>query len=125
MPLESSITKSIQKSAKARGWWVMKVAGGAFQRPGIPDLLCVKHGRAVFLEVKRPGCKPTPLQDYVMGEIRGVGSAVAEVVTSRIEAEKILDVQDIEATSAKAASEVGVEIRRGGRKSYQKTGERE
>ena len=57
MALESTITKSIQVSAKARGWWVMKVAGGGFQRPGIPDLLCVKHGRAVFLEVKQPGKK--------------------------------------------------------------------
>lgn len=91
MALESTITKSIQVSAKARGWWVMKVAGGGFQRPGIPDLLCVKHGRAVFLEVKQPGKGPTPLQVHVMQELRSVGGAVAEVVTSRAEAEEILD----------------------------------
>lgn len=94
MPLESTITKSIQASAKARGWWVLKVAGGAFQRPGIPDLLCVKHGRAVWLEVKQPGKKPTPLQAHVIGELRTVGGAVAEVVTSRAEAEEILDSND-------------------------------
>jgi hypothetical protein len=89
--LESTITKSIQVSAKARGWWVLKVAGGAFQRPGIPDLLCVKHGRAVFLEVKQPGKKPTPLQVHVMQELKNVGGAVAETVTSRAQAEEILD----------------------------------
>lgn len=90
MPLESTITKSIQRLAKDRGWWAMKVAGGAFQRPGIPDLLCIRGGRAVFLEVKQPGKKPTPLQSHVMQEIREVGGAVAEVVTSREEAEKVL-----------------------------------
>lgn len=91
MPLETSITKSIVKSAKSRGWWTFKVAGGAFQRAGIPDLLCIKNGRAVFLEVKQPGKRPTELQKVVMAEIRDVAGAVAEVVTSREEAERILD----------------------------------
>ena len=97
MALESTITKSIQVSAKARGWWVMKVAGGGFQRPGIPDLLCVKRGRAVFLEVKQPGKKPTPLQVHVMEELKTIGGAVAEVVTSKPQAEAILDRHDREA----------------------------
>lgn len=90
MPLESTITKSIQKSATSRGWWVLKIAGGSYQRPGIPDLLLVKHGRCVFLEVKQSGKKATPLQSHVMKEIREIGGAVAEVVTSRSEAEAIL-----------------------------------
>ena len=60
------------------------------QTAGIPDLLCVKDGRAVFLEVKQPGKKPTPLQEQRMHEIRTIGGAVAEVVTSKHEAERIL-----------------------------------
>jgi len=91
MPLETSITKAIQKRSTALGWWHLKIAGGGFQRPGIPDLLLVKHGIAVFLEVKQPGKKPTPLQDYVMREIQRVGGAVAAVVCSVDEAEKVLD----------------------------------
>ena len=90
MPLESSITKSIQRLAKTRGWWVMKIAGGAFQRAGVPDLLLIKSGRAVFLEVKQPGKKPTPLQAQVMSEISQVGGARTACVTSRDEAEEIL-----------------------------------
>lgn len=90
MPLETSITKSIQKSAKSRGWWVMKIAGGPFQKAGVPDLLLVKSGRAVFLEVKQPGKKPTPLQVRVMQEIEGEGGAPCFVVTSRSEADRIL-----------------------------------
>jgi hypothetical protein len=91
VPLETTITKSIVKSAKANGWWTFKIAGGAFQRAGVPDLLCVKGGRAVFLEVKQPGKKPTPLQQHVMQEIREQGGAVAEVVTSKEQAQKVLD----------------------------------
>lgn len=95
MPLESSITKSIQKRAKELGWWQMKIAGGAFQRAGVPDLLLIKSGRAVFLEVKQAGKKPTPLQVAVMDEIRRIAGAVAEVVTSRDEAEKVLTRWDV------------------------------
>jgi hypothetical protein len=94
VPLESTITKSIQRLAKTRGWWCMKVAGGAFQRAGIPDLLLIKSGRAVFLEVKQPGKKPTPLQTQVMNEISQVGGACTACVTSRDEAEEILSQWD-------------------------------
>lgn len=90
MPLETAITKSIVKMARDNGWWTMKIHGGAFQRAGIPDLLCIKGGRAVFLEVKQPGKKATPLQQHVMAEIREQGGAVAEVVTSKEEAKKAL-----------------------------------
>lgn len=90
MPLESSITKSIVTRAKALGWWTFKIAGGPMQMAGVPDLLCVKGGKAVFLEVKRPGRRPTPLQVQRMKDIRSIGGAVAEVVTSRQEAERVL-----------------------------------
>ena len=91
MPLESAITKSIVSLAKARGWWTFKIAGGPMQMAGVPDLLCVRNGRAVFLEVKQPGKKPTPLQVQRMHEIRDVGGAVAEVVVSKAEAERWLE----------------------------------
>jgi hypothetical protein len=95
MPLESAITKSIVTLAKAKGWWTFKIAGGPMQMAGVPDLLVIKHGRAVFFEVKRPGQKPRPLQVQRIREIREVGGAVAEVVTSRDEAERILDASDV------------------------------
>jgi hypothetical protein len=91
VPLESSITKSIVVLAKSLGWWTFKIAGGPMQTAGIPDLLCVRDGRAVFLEVKQPGKKPTPLQIQRMKEIRDTGGAVAEVVTSRDEARAYLE----------------------------------
>ena len=95
MTLETTITKSIVALAKAKGWWTFKIAGGPMQMAGVPDLLTVKHGRAVFLEVKQPGKKPRPLQVQRMKEIREIGGAIAEVVTSKAEAERILDANDV------------------------------
>jgi hypothetical protein len=65
------------------------VLGGRWATTGIPDLLVVIDGRACFLEVKRPGCKPTPLQAHRIAEIQAAG-AVAEVVRSWDEAKTVL-----------------------------------
>jgi hypothetical protein len=73
-----------------RGYWVWKIAGGAYQRPGMPDLLLLKNGRALFFEVKRPGCAPTPLQKAVMSEIEAEGGALCHVVTSKEQADFFL-----------------------------------
>jgi hypothetical protein len=90
MPLESSIVASIVRTAKESGWWVMKIHGGPHQLAGVPDLLCLRHGRAVFLEVKQPGKKATPLQARRMNEIETQGGVPCHVVTSREEADACL-----------------------------------
>jgi hypothetical protein len=112
MPLESAITRSIQKYAASRGWWTLKVHGGPFQTAGIPDLLCVKHGLAVFLEVKQPGKYATKLQNHRIAEIKNVGGAVAEVVKSVDEAREVLDgVDNQQRRPASRSQAVGVEAR--------------
>ena len=90
MALESSITRSIVLLAKSLGYWTFKIAGGPMQTSGIPDLLCVRSGKAVFLEVKRPGQRTSPLQAARINEIRTIGGAVAEVVTSVTQAREVL-----------------------------------
>jgi Holliday junction resolvase len=90
MALEKTITNAIIKAARADGWWVLKVAGGPYQTAGIPDLLCVKDGRAAFVEVKQPGKAPTAIQLHRMNEIKKTGGAVAAVATSVAEAMEIL-----------------------------------
>jgi len=90
MPRESSIVAAIVRLAKARGWWAMKIHGGPYQLAGVPDLLCLKGGRAVFLEVKQPGKKATPLQARRMNEIETQGGAMCHVVTSKEEADACL-----------------------------------
>lgn len=85
MPRENSIVSSIRKAAKKNGWWSLKIHGG-FGRAGIPDLLCLKEGRAVFLEVKQPGKKASKLQIFTMGEIESEAGVPCFVVTSATEA---------------------------------------
>lgn len=96
MPLESTITAAIKKSAEAAGWWCMKIHGGPHQLPGVPDLLCIKRGRAVWLEVKQPGKKATPLQRRRMEEITNRGGSPCYVVTDTNEATLYLCANDQE-----------------------------
>jgi hypothetical protein len=90
MPSESSIVTAIVRLAKQRDWWVMKIHGGPYQLAGVPDLLCLKDGRAVFLEVKQPGKKATEIQTRRMAEIETQGGAACHVVTSKEEADACL-----------------------------------
>jgi len=73
MPLESTITAAIKRAAEADGWWVMKIHGSQYQLAGVPDLLCLKAGRAAFIEVKQPGKSPTAIQLRRMREIEAAG----------------------------------------------------
>jgi hypothetical protein len=45
-------------------------------KSGIPDLLLLKDGKASFVEVKREGQKPRPLQEYRIKELRSLGFEV-------------------------------------------------
>lgn len=73
-PLESVVQSRIVKQYEAQGWFMVKLV--LTSKPGILDLLCLKDGKAVFIEVKRPGKKPRPLQDYRINELRGMGFEV-------------------------------------------------
>lgn len=103
-PLEKTITNSVIAEAKRRGWWAKKIHGSAFQS-GLPDVLCIKHGAAVWLEVKRPGQRPTPHQEATMAEISRVGGALCYVVTSRQEAaERLSNAEEATASASVVAS---------------------
>lgn len=61
----------------------MKIHGGPYQISGVPDLLCIKDGKTVFLEVKQPGKSATKIQTARMNEITRVGGAKCFVTTSK------------------------------------------
>lgn len=48
-------------------------------KPGIPDLLLLKDGKASFIEVKRKGQKPRPLQQYRIKQLQELGFDVKVV----------------------------------------------
>ncbi len=58
----------------------------------MPDLLVIVDGRAIFLEVKQPGKKPTPLQVHRMRDLRKAGAST-HVVTSWEHTKLFLDCQ--------------------------------
>jgi hypothetical protein len=82
-PLEKTITNSIIKWLNTLdGTRARKMPSGPYGS-GWPDIICVHHGLAVFIEVKRPGKVPTPLQ---WAELNSWSTAGAECfVTTSLE----------------------------------------
>ena len=69
--LESVIQRNIIKRYEEDGYIVVKI--GLCNKGGFPDLMLLKDGKASFVEVKRPGKKPQPLQEYRLKELRDAG----------------------------------------------------
>lgn len=98
MPLtpEAKITLAIKKrlrdlqEAHPGRLWFTKLHGGAYQRVGLPDLLIIACGRAVFLEVKAPGGQLTEIQSWHLKRLTMAG-AIACVVRSADEAEQVVE----------------------------------
>ena len=78
-PLEKTIVASCLAVARAAGWWAMKNHGGPFSVVGLPDILCIKEGRAVWAEVKRPGETPTRIQEHTLRKLAEAGCRVGVV----------------------------------------------
>lgn len=72
--LESKIQSKIVKRYESDGWLVVKLLTTTMN--GIPDLMCLKNGKTIFIEVKRPGQKPRPLQEYRHDQLRKQGFEV-------------------------------------------------
>lgn len=72
--LESVIQSSLIKKYESQGYMVVKLI--LTNKSGIPDLLLLKDGKASFVEVKRHGQKPRPLQEYRIKELRSLGFEV-------------------------------------------------
>jgi len=68
MILEKDIQAAIKKRLEKSGWLVIKLIQTSLN--GIPDLLCIRDGESVFIEVKRPGGKVSPLQTYRIGQLK-------------------------------------------------------
>ena len=88
-PLERVIVKSVMDVARKLGWWCAKNHGSAYSLAGLPDVIAIKNGRAVWMEVKRPGGKPTPVQVRVMAQLMAAGCECS-VVRSAEDARQFL-----------------------------------
>jgi len=59
---ESGIRRQIQDYLRWNGWAVYYNLQGLGCYPGLSDLVALKDGRAVFIEVKRPGGRQSEAQ---------------------------------------------------------------
>jgi Holliday junction resolvase len=71
---ESDIQAKIIKRLEAQGYFVLKLI--QTNKTGIPDLIATKPNECRWIEVKRPGKKPSAVQEYRHNELRGLGFPV-------------------------------------------------
>lgn len=72
--LESAIKKRCKDELQKWGWMVIHLI--QTNQNGIPDTLCLRSGRIVWMEFKRPGKIPDPLQEYRHKKLREQGFEV-------------------------------------------------
>ena len=78
--LETSITRKIMETLnQMENCRAMKLHGNQFTINGTPDILCVRNGKAFFIEVKRPGNKATPKQLFELRKWASAGAMGAVV----------------------------------------------
>lgn len=80
VPREAAVELALRKRVKALGGWALKLVcpGTA----GVPDRLVLgPGGQVVFVELKRPGERPRPLQVRRHEQLRVLGFRV-EVIDS-------------------------------------------
>ena len=68
---EAQIQRAMLVKLEKLGWYVIKLI--QTNKNGIPDLLCHKDGRTVYIEVKRPGYKPATMQTFRMKQLEDAG----------------------------------------------------
>lgn len=86
-PLESDLQSDIIDLAHVRGWFCEKIESRSGR--GIMDLICIRRGRHIWLEVKRKGEEPRPQQAKRARDMRSAGAEVYSV-DSIEEARRIL-----------------------------------
>ena len=86
---ETKLQRAVQRWFIDRGFWTFKIHGSMYQKAGVPDLLLLKNGRAIFIETKTPSGRLSRLQVAVMKEIERVASVPCYVVRKLEECETI------------------------------------
>ncbi len=96
---EHTIQRAIQDWLTYLGWFVWRNNSGIIRTQtnsfvklglaGLPDLFALKNGVLLGVEVKRPGKKPTELQDQMLETLRAHGAKTL-IATSVDDIDKFL-----------------------------------
>ena len=88
MERERDIERKLKKRVESTGGWCLKFLSSV---SGVPDRICLFPGGViVFVETKRWGGKPRPLQERVIRKIRQLGFRV-EVIDSEEGIEELIN----------------------------------
>ena len=79
--MESKIQANIKAKFEKAGWIVVKLIQTNYN--GIPDLMCLKGGKTVFVEVKQPGREPSELQKFRHSELTKQGFQVFTLTSEK------------------------------------------
>lgn len=74
---ESQLQTKIKKRLESHGYFVTKLIQTSTN--GIPDIMAIKNGNTIFLEVKREDGKASELQLYMIERLRKFGVFAAIV----------------------------------------------
>lgn len=91
---ESAVEAAFCKAVSKLGGMAIKL--NAKHMAGLPDRLVLREGFAHFVELKRKGKKPTPLQRAIHAELRKQGARVYivdNVADAKTTAEEIMHPQ--------------------------------
>jgi Holliday junction resolvase len=68
---EALLQRKIILKLEQDGWYVIKLI--QTNKNGLPDLMALKDGKVIFLEIKKPGKIPRPLQYFRLRELTDLG----------------------------------------------------
>lgn len=88
-PLEKTITNNIVRYLNTLPACYARKIHGSRYAAGFPDIICVREGLAIWIEVKRPGNVATKLQEIELEKWRTAGS-LAIVAYSLEDVKKIM-----------------------------------
>lgn len=69
--MASNFQNKVKKEYEKKGYKVIKLI--RLSENGYPDLMCLKDGKAVFIEVKEKNDRLKELQKYRIDELRELG----------------------------------------------------
>jgi hypothetical protein len=70
-PLEKVLERHLSDYCREEN--IIYIKGSAAGKRGFPDRMLIRSGKVLFLELKRKGCKPRPIQRYWMNKLREEG----------------------------------------------------
>ena len=74
---EKAIMQQIKYALSVYGWFVFRVPPSMYGQKGLCDLIAVKNGFTVFIEVKAPNGKQSDEQKIFEAKIRDAGGSIS------------------------------------------------